>query len=157
MRIRQTNCHLIESPKKDACKQHFTWPPFWLCYSRAPSVQADVECDLPPAASVPQRPALLSLADNFHYGDKGIEWISPHGDTKLWIGLRFQTRVDTYSGDLSTVEDLISGGGKTFDMRRGRLKEEDLSSGSGSRCIRSTIGRSDTLLDYRPRQRTVNG
>lgn len=91
----------------------------------------------------------LSLCDHLQYGDKGLQWVSPCDETALWIGLRFQTRIDTFSGNLSTVEDLIRGGGDVFDLRRGRVK-------GGGTLFRDWLEvyseydwRSDTLLDYR--------
>ncbi len=86
---------------------------------------------------------------NVRYGDKGVEWRSPCSDTALWVGLRFQTRVDTYSGDLSSVEDLVNGGGRTFDLRRGRLKGGGLLFWEWLDVYSEYDWRSDTLLDYR--------
>ncbi len=94
-------------------------------------------------------PFLRHALENLYYGDKGVEWISPCGDTALWVGLRFQTRVDTYSGDLSSVEDLVSGGGRTFDLRRGRLKGGGPLFWKWLEVYSEYDWRSDTLLDYR--------
>ena len=104
---------------------------------------------LPTGGIVPHWDQPLELGCNWQYGDKGFQWVSPCDDTSLWIGLRFQTRYDSYSGDLATVEDLIRGGGKTFDLRRGRLKGGGPLFWKWFEVYSEYDWRSDTLLDYR--------
>ena len=41
------------------------------------------------------------------YGKKGIEFSSNRNETELWVGVRLQTRLDTYKGNLASVEDLL--------------------------------------------------
>ena len=111
--------------------------------------EADISQDVPLADRILSGNTLLPWAENFHYGDKGLEWASPCDATNLWIGWRFQTRFDTYSGDLTSVEDLLSGGGNTFDLRRGRLKGGGTLFRDWFQVYSEYDWRSDTLLDYR--------
>ena len=121
----------------------------WVVLFTCASVQADTPCDLHTAECAPPRHGLLPLTECFDYGEKGLEWDSPCSETALWVGLRFQTRIDSYSGDLSTVEDLVSGGGETFDLRRGRLKGGGTLFWDWFEVYSEYDWRSDTLLDYR--------
>ena len=113
------------------------------------SARAEFSDHFPVASRVLQGHTPFSLPENFDYGDRGLEWSSPCDETQLWIGLRFQTRFDSYSGDLTSVEDLLSGGGNTFDLRRGRLKGGGTLFWDWFEVYSEYDWRSDTLLDYR--------
>lgn len=119
----------------------------WIALLVCVRAQADCDGDIVTEASVV--PEMLLATLNWRYGDKGFEWSSRRGDTELWIGLRFQTRVDSFSGDLTTVEDLLREGGKTFDLRRGRLKGGGNLFWEWFELYSEYDWRSNTLLDYR--------
>jgi phosphate-selective porin len=59
--------------------------------------------------------------DSFFYDARGLEF-DPPGPTSLWIGLRFQGRLDTFPGSTATVDDLRDDRETDVEMRRARIK-----------------------------------
>lgn len=85
----------------------------------------------------------------WRYGSKGLEYKPANSETSLWIGLRFQTRFDTYHGDLNSADDLEGEAGDEIDLRRGRIKGGGTLFADWLQVYSEYDFPSDTLLDYR--------
>ncbi len=79
--------------------------------------------------------------------DRGL--VFRQGETDLWLGLRFQPRLDTYGGTLVEAEDLLTDQDTTLELRRARIK-------GGGKVLRDWISvyteydvKSSLWLDYR--------
>ena len=88
-----------------------------------------------------------SGASSFGFGPRGLEYV--RGETSLWAGLRFQTRIDSFPGDLVTVDNLLQDQDTDLDLRRGRIK-------GGGQLFRDWLSvyseydfTTNTWLDYR--------
>jgi len=84
---------------------------------------------------------------SFQYGARGLEFT--RGETDLWLGVRFQTRFDTFDDDLVSVDDLLTEQDSELKLRRGRIK-------GGGQLLRDWLKvyseynfPSNTWLDYR--------
>lgn len=95
-----------------------------LCYGAICVAQdRGMELDEPTSGKQPEEGVQFRrLGPAWHYGDKGLEYDPANSDTSLRIGLRFQTRFDTYPGDLKAAEDLNQASNDDIDLRRGRIK-----------------------------------
>ena len=87
----------------------------------------------PTFAAMPTDPPTADTAEEFsrverdfgdliRYGERGLELGTVGGGTDLWLGLRFQTRLDNLAGTLTSVEDLLQPNDAKLQLRRGRIK-----------------------------------
>jgi phosphate-selective porin OprO and OprP len=113
------------------------------------SARSEMCTELSPADISDSNVDECKLGRNIHYGEKGLEYVAVNSDTALWIGLRFQTRYNTYNGNLVTVEDLQNGGDALFDLRRGRVKGGGTLWWNWLEVYSEYNFPTDTLLDYR--------
>lgn len=67
------------------------------------------------AEAVSPRPAI-------HYGSKGLQYQPADSATDLWLGVRFQTRYDTFRGNIVTMEQLRAHQHSGLNLNRGRIK-----------------------------------
>ncbi len=121
---------------------------FWAV-AIASSVRGDMSHDLPTADTPNEGQVHRRWCPAVHYGDKGLEYVPEHSDTSLWIGLRFQTRLDTYGGNLATIEDLLENRQARLSLRRGRVKGGGTLWWDWLEVYSEYDFPSDTLLDYR--------
>lgn len=89
------------------------------------------------------------LGDYLRYGDKGLEFHPPDGATELWLGLRFQSRYDSFKGDITSLDQLQGPKHSGVDLRRGRIKGGGVLLADWLRIYSEYDFKSDTLLDYR--------
>lgn len=77
-----------------------------------------------PTADTPVESSRVNerLTRDLSYGEKGIQYTVEGNATDLWLGLRFQTRIDNRPGDLETPESLSGGHDAELELRRGRIK-----------------------------------
>ena len=87
--------------------------------------------------------------ENLSYGNKGLEYHSPDGATKLWLGLRFQTRYDSFQGDINSLQQLQGSRSSGVELRRGRIKGGGALLAPWFRIYSEYDFKSDTLLDFR--------
>lgn len=89
----------------------------------------------------------IGTGQRVFYGPRGLEFT--RGETGLWLGLRFQSRLDTFPSSLTSVDDLQADQDTRLSLKRGRIK-------AGGTLLRDWLSvyseydfTSNTLLDYR--------
>jgi hypothetical protein len=99
------------------------------------------------AAEVVEEEGQAATGHRISYGSRGLEF--SRGETDLWLGVRLQTRFDTFPGSLTSVDDLLAEPDARLSLKRGRIK----GGGTLFRDWLNVYGEynfpSDTLLDYR--------
>ena len=96
-----------------------------------------------------EAPADRRPGNAWHYGSKGLEYDPANSETSLWLGLRFQTRFDTYPGDLTSANDLKGESANEIKLRRARIKGGGSLFADWLQIYSEYDFPSDTLLDYR--------
>jgi hypothetical protein len=84
-----------------------------------------------------------------HYGEKGLQYQPADSATDLWLGLRFQSRYDSFKGDITSLNILSGEQQSGTDLRRGRIKGGGKLWADWFDVYSEYDFQSETLLDYR--------